>query len=140
MKNRNLILSVLLWAVCSSLFAVTLPTSSYIGAGLDSYNDSYTLVTGTSVRNTAVLYAYETGTCTGDNYNKDDLQQYDACNNCCYSKLRECAKSGRSVQECEQENLACKNDCNGASLPLGTPLMLLPFIAVYAFIRKRKQS
>lgn len=138
---KKQILLVLMMFGSLSLFAVTLPTSSYTGfAASDSYNESYTLGIGTSFRNTAVLGTYEAGTCTGDNYDKNNLQQYDECNKCCLLKIQECARSGRSQSECESENLSCKNDCNGVSLPLGSSLLLLPFIAIYAVIRKRKEA
>ena len=142
MKNRNLILSVLLWVVCSSVFAVTLPTSSYVGSSSDSYNESYTFSIGTSFRNTAVLtsssYEYS---CVDANYDKNDNAQLIACERCCDDKLSPCIATTGNPDECFNANLKCINECeNGPSLPLGTPLMLLPFIALYALVRRRKQA
>ena len=131
MKNRNLILSVLLWAVCSTVFAVTLPSSSYNSYSMyDQGNEEYTIGTGTSFINTSILSSYNSGTCQVDKQRPDAI---DLCQECCIGAVL--SKGGS-----ESDYLLCINDCLGASLPLGTPLMLLPFIAVYAFIRKRKEA
>jgi hypothetical protein len=46
-----------------------------------------------------------------------------------------------AVSECEKRNASCVQSCKDSrSLPLGTPLCLLPFIAIYAVIRKRKEE
>ena len=140
MKNRNLILSVLLWVVCSSVFAVTLPSSSYSAFETSNVSESYTLGFGSSFRNTAVLtssmYEYS---CIGADYNKNDDAQLRACESCC-DDLGPCMQAIGDLNECLNASLRCKNACQGASLPLGTPLMLLPFIAAYAVLRKRKQA
>ena len=142
MKNRNLILSVLLWVVCSSVFAVTLPSSSYSAFETSNVSESYTLGFGSSFRNTAVL---STGSfdysCISATYDKNDDAQLRACESCCEDKLAPCMAATGNPDECFSANLRCINECeNGPSLPLGTPLMLLPFIAVYAVLRKRKQA
>ena len=140
MKNRNLILSVLLWVVCSSVFAVTLPSSSYSAFETSNVSESYTLGFGSSFRNTAVL---SSGTfeysCIDANYNKNDNAQLEACEKCC-DDLESCMQAIGDFNECLNASLRCKNACQGASLPLGTPLLLLPFIAIYAVLRKRKQA
>ena len=131
MKNRNLILSVLLWAVCSSVFAVTLPSSSYNSYSIyDLGSEEYTISTGTSFLNTSLLSSYNSGTCQVDKQNPNAMQ---LCQECCVGAVL--SKGGS-----ESDYLLCINDCMGASLPLGTPLMLLPFIAVYAVLRRRKQA
>ena len=150
MKNRNLILSVLCWLVASVAMAVSLPTSSYNAFdGSNLGNESYTLGIGVSFRNTAILTSgNEISTasdvvCTPDpSTSKDEV--YSFCSTCCtnnvfYPCLGELGEAGAS--ECEKRNYSCVQSCeNSHSLPLGTPLMLLPFIAVYAVIRKRKQA
>ena len=142
MKNRNLILSVLLWVVCSSVFAVTLPSSSYSAFETSNVSESYTLGLGSSFRNTAVLSsgAFEYS-CIPENYDKNDNAQLALCEGCCQDKLEPCITATGNPSECFNANLKCINECeNGPSLPLGTPLMLLPFIAAYAVLRKRKEA
>ena len=140
MKNRNLILSVLLWVVCSSVFAVTLPSSSYSAFETSNVSESYTLGLGSSFRNTAMLtsssYEYS---CIDADYDKNDNAQLEACERCC-DNLDTCMQAIGDFNECLNASLRCKNACQGASLPLGTPLLLLPFIAIYAVLRKRKEA
>ncbi len=142
MKNKNLILSVLFWVVASCAFAITLPTSSYMGSTADvDFDDSFsTFSIGTS------------STITGSYLGAS--QSYDgACNDnppvsqertlCCMGQIPEIF--GQTLTECAQKyNQDCLNyyqDClNSASLPLGTPLLLLPFIAVYALVRRKRKE
>ena len=142
MKNRNLILSVIFWLVASCAFAITLPSSSYMVSTADvNFDDSFsTFSIGTS------------STITGSYLGAS--QSYDgACNEnppvsqertiCCMGQIPEIF--GQTLTDCAKSyNTDCLNyyqDClNSASLPLGTPLLLLPFIAVYAVIRRRKQA
>ena len=142
MKNRNLILSVLFWLVASCALAITLPTSSYTGVASDAdFDFGYSSISvGTSSTITGsylgVSESYD-GSCN------DNPPVSQARTACCTGKVAEVF--GQSLYDCAKNNntdcLEYYTDClNSASLPLGTPLMLLPFIAVYAFIRKRKQA
>lgn len=139
MKNRNLILSVLLWAVCSTVFAVTLPTSSY--NSFESYSTtevvSFSLGTGTSFLSSASpIDDARAGSCYA---NKQDPNAMQICEDCCIgSAYLPCLDAGGSDDECGQANLNCINSCMGHSLPLGTPLLLLPFALVYALVRRKR--
>ena len=140
MNNINLILSVLLWAVCSSVFAVTLPSSSYSAYETTNVSESFSLGMGSSFNNTYLTSAsdYARGTCTVD---KQDPNAIQLCEGCCMgTALIPCLQAGGTEDSCGPAYKECINDCMGASLPLGTPLMLLPFIAVYAVLRRRKQA
>ena len=139
---KNIILSVLFWAVASVCAAITLPNSSYMGSTADvDFDDSFsTFSIGTS------------STITGSYLGAS--QSYDgACNEnppvsqertiCCMGQIPEIF--GQTLTDCAKSyNQDCLNyyqDClNSASLPLGTPLLLLPFIAVYALVRRRKEA
>ena len=135
MKNRNLILSVLLWVVCSSVFAVTLPTSSYQSSLISNDAASENIILGSGTKYTQI-YNSSSNADWGNECWDDSEGNEKLCLECCTRKLYACTSS-----DCLTLNEACVGVChNGPSLPLGTPLMLLPFIAVYAFIHKRKQS
>ncbi|MBR3871323.1 MAG: hypothetical protein IKJ22_01115 [Paludibacteraceae bacterium] len=126
MKYRNLILSVLFWAIASVSFALTLPSSSYSSFS-DLGNEEYTLDIGTKFFNTALLSTYEPGTCVVD---KQDPKALQLCQDCCIGAV---LANGGS----EQDYGVCMSDCFGYSLPLGSPLLLLPFALVYAVIRRK---
>lgn len=133
MKNRYFIFSVLFWLVASVSMAVTLPSSSYsVYEGSEIGNEEYTLGIGTKFMNTSMLTTYEPGTCQTDKQDPDAIQN---CEICCQDKI-----FGAGGSYSEQDYLACINDCMGASLPLGTPLMLLPFIGIYAVIRRNRKD
>ncbi|MBR2493515.1 MAG: hypothetical protein IKB64_08695 [Paludibacteraceae bacterium] len=138
MKNRNLILSVLLWAICSTVFAVTLPTSSYSFAESYTTTDavSFTLGSGISILgNAATIDDARAGSCYVDKQDPNAIQK---CEDCCLgSAYIPCIENGGSDEECGQANLDCYNACLGRSLPLGSPLLLLPFALVYAVIRRK---
>lgn len=142
MKNRNLILSVLLWAICSTVFAVTLPTSSY--NSFESYGTtevvSFSLGIGTTFLNSsaAPIDDARAGSCYVD---KQDPAIIQKCEDCCIGlAYLPCLDAGGSADECGQANLDCINSCLGHSLPLGTPLLLLPFALVYAFVRRKRKE
>jgi hypothetical protein len=142
MKNRYFIFSVLFWLVASCAWAITLPTSSYMGstADVDFDNSFSTFSIGTS------------STVTGSYLGAS--QSYDgACNEnppvsqertiCCMGQIPEIF--GQTLTECAQKyDQDCLNyyqDClNSTSLPLGTPLLLLPFALVYAFVRRKRMA
>ena len=134
MKNRYFILSVLFWAIASVCMAITLPSSSYNSyESYESYdmgNEGYTLGIGTTFKNTSMLSTYNPGTCQEDKQDPNILQN---CQECCVGAVL--SKGGS-----ESDYYACMNDCIGVSLPLGSPLLLLPFLAIYAVIRKRKEE
>ena len=142
MKNRNLLLSVLFWAVASYALAITLPSSSYLGSTVDvDFDASYSTISmGTS---TTITGSYLTASASYDGACNDKPAVSQERTVCCMGQIPE--KFGMSLTDCARSyNTDCLNyyqDClNSASLPLGTPLMLLPFIAVYAVLRKRKQA
>lgn len=142
MKNRYFIFSVLFWLVASCAWAITLPSSSYMGSTteVDFDNSFSTFSIGTS------------STVTGSYLGAS--QSYDgACNEnppvsqertiCCMGQIPEIF--GQTLTECAQKfDQDCLNyyqDClNSTSLPLGTPLLLLPFALVYGVIRRRKEA
>lgn len=142
MKNRYFILSVLFWAITSVLFAVTLPSSSYTGSfmvGGDSYETQ--LGTGTSMIGTTLLTTssvdVDTEVCEkADNNNGDPA----TCGGCCYNNVYlNCRDQGGDAVECGALNEQCNRYCTeGSSLPLGSPLFLLPFALVYAVVRRKR--
>ena len=141
MKNRNLILSVLFWMVTSVAMAVTLPSSSY--NAFDGYGSqdviSFSVRGGSSILgNAAVVDDSRAATC---NVDKQDPAAMQKCEDCCFGAvLWPCLQQGGNETTCGPGYLECINSCMGASLPLGTPLLLLPFLAIYAVIRRRKQA
>ena len=143
MKNRYFILSVLFWAITSVLFAVTLPSSSYTGdfmLGGDTYETK--LGTGSSMMGTPLLAAsgvtVDPSVCTEDGVQGDPAQ----CGMCCYNNFyKECIAQGGTTTECGAQNEACVKSCtSGSSLPLGSPLLLLPFALVYAIVRRKRKE
>ena len=143
MKNRNLILSVLFWAVASYAFAITLPSSSYLGSTGDiDFDASYsTISVGTS---TTITGSYLTASASYDGACNDMPAVSQERTICCMGQIPE-KFSGMTLTDCARSyNTDCLNyyqDClNSTSLPLGSPLLLLPFIAVYALVRRRKEE
>ena len=143
MKNRNLILSILFWAVNATIFAVTLPSSSYSGSfvgGADSYEVQ--LGTGTSMVGSTLLSSSgidtDTSVCTEEGVQGSPSD----CGICCYNNVySDCISKGGTTKECGALNTTCVQSCTqGTSLPLGTPLLLLPFIAVYALVRRNRKD
>ena len=140
MKNRNLILSLLFWLVASVAMAVSLPTSSYVGS-FSSGSESYETLLGTGVRmNVSEFLKASSGldvnSCVIEGVTRDP----DVCSTCCGDNIL--AKGGTL-----DEYLTCHDACSNGSYalneektPLGETLLLLPFIAIYAVIRKRKEE
>ena len=141
MKNRNLILSVLFWMVTSVAMAITLPSSSYNAFDGNASQDvvSFSIRGGSSILGSAsVMDDSRAATC---NVDKQDPAAMQKCEDCCFGAvLWPCLQQGGTETTCGPDYLECINSCMGASLPLGTPLLLLPFIAVYALIRRRKEA
>ena len=140
MKNRNLILSVLLWAVCATAFAVSLPSSSYSAYETTNVSESFTLGIGSSITNTYMASAgdYAKGACSVDKQDPDAMQLCEGC--CMGASLIPCLQAGGTEESCGPAYKECINDCMGASLPLGTPLLLLPFALAYAVVRRKRKE
>ena len=140
MKNRYFILSVLFWAVASVCLAITLPSSSYIGSTVD-VDYSYSTVSVGSTR--TITGTYLASSASYDGACNEHPQVSNERRMCCMGQLTEVL--GLTLTECVQQN---NTDCmsywetclNATSLPLGSSLLLLPFIAIYAVIRKRKEE
>ena len=137
MKYRNLILSVLFWAIASVSMAVTLPSSSY-SLSVVQEEQPFTSPFGTTFRNISLLTTYTSGNCTGG---KED---YSRCNPCCLNEI--CP--GMTEEQCWAQRPTelgdCIDYCSGTELgapesPLSSPLLLLPFALAYALIRRRRQ-
>lgn len=143
MKNRYFILSVLFWVIASSALAVTLPSSSYSSMSLDydgGYSSSMTIGS-----NVSVIGNYQASAYTGECGSVDPSQLGTCCNNevqniygmsseACYIQ---CKFQGGPC-DCLDYYDTCMS--SQTSLPLGTPLLLLPFALVYALVRKRKEE
>ena len=137
MKNRYLILSVLFWMVASVAMAVTLPSSSYsMYEGMNGNNETYTLGIGTTISGTPMLYSSQNidiAVCTIEGTPQDP----NVCGECCFSKVL-------MIYDDEAAYNLCVNSCtNGVALgesPLGEALILLPFIAIYAVVRRNRKD
>ena len=145
MKNRYFILSVLFWAVASVSMAITLPSSSYSGSIVDEANYSVVqLGTGSSFVGTPLLFSannidVDTKACTTEGTPKDPSE----CAPCCFRDVyKPCMEqTGNDVTACGALNETCNKSCaNGSSLPLGTPLLLLPFALGYAVVRRNRKE
>ena len=146
MKNRYFILSVLFWAVASVSMAITLPSSSYSGSFVDEANSSVVqLGTGSSFVGTPCLFSannidVDTYACTKEGTPQDPSTE---CAPCCFRDVyKPCMEqTGNDVTACGALNETCNKSCaNGSSLPLGSPLLLLPFIGIYAVIRRNRKD
>ena len=138
MKNRYFILSVLFWAIASICMAVTLPTSSFTSfSGSEDAELSYVSDRGISYLGStlgtkaAVVY---NGTCTYEAWEGD----VSGCKDCCDKEFT----CGATDYDCWLLRGACIDQCGEplGGLPLGTPLILLPFALIYAVVRRRNSS
>lgn len=134
MKNRNLILSVLFWAVASVCFAITLPSSSYNAYSAGDADESFTLGVGSTFNNAYLTASTYTGSCTYEAFNGD----VGGCQNCCEKEFT----CGDYDFDCWDLRGLCIDQCGEplGGLPLGSPLLLLPFIAVYAVVRRNRKD
>lgn len=140
MKNRNLILSVLFWAVASTVFAITLPSSSYIGSTLDV---DYSFSTANVTSGRSITGTYLASSVSYDGACNEHPQVSNERRMCCMGQLTEVFSL--TLTQCVQQN---NTDCmsywetclNATSLPLGTPLLLLPFALVYAIVRRKRMA
>ncbi len=142
MKNRNLILSVLFWAIASVSMAVTLPTSSYSSFVMDEEASAYSISTGTTFMNHSLTAsgtsAYEQ--CSQD-VNPDYAGNPPKCMDCC-------APIVGTRDLTDQNLLSCLSFCTGLALGGYTPLdasvyVLLALALAYAgfmYYRRRKEN
>lgn len=138
MKNRYFILSVLFWAIASVSMAVSLPKSSYNAFETTNVEESYTLGIGTSFNNTFLTSAAvdARGTCYVDKQSPTAIKDCETC--CITNVLMPCVDAGGTEDSCGPAFKECINSCMGASLPLGSPLLLLPFALAYALVRRKR--
>ena len=131
---KNIILSVLLWAVASVSMALTLPTSSYSSGIMEDAGTEAFLGTGVKMNSFNALKSTNINKteCTTEGVSGDPTW----CGTCCTYIF----DRGGDQEDYKE----CVNSCiNGYSLgesPLGEVLLLLPFALAYAFIRRRKQA
>lgn len=135
MKNRYFILSVLFWAIASASMAVVLPTSSFTAfSGSENAELSYVSDRGVSFLGSTVdtRSAVYNGTCTYEAWNGD----VSGCKDCCDKEFT----CGTTDYDCWLLRGACIDQCGEplGGLPLGSPLLLLPFIGIYAVIRRKR--
>ena len=143
---KNIILSVLFWAVASVCMAIKLPSTSYSAYSTsDMDSESYTMSIGTTIANQAVLSAYNGGCINQGLNNGSGTEIGNICTNCCADEL--CP--GLSAEACQTKliiegNISlwgeCMKACEGEHLPLGSPLLLLPFALVYAIVRRKRKE
>ncbi len=134
MKNRYFILSMLFWVLASVCMAVTLPRTSYQSSliGGEAPSEGIVLGTGTSYKQIYLTSSENWGNACWEESEGNERD----CEDCCIKKLNACTSGN-----CLDQHVECVNVChNGPSLPLGSSLLLLPFIAIYAVIRKRKET
>ena len=147
MKNRYFILSVLFWAVVSAAMAVVLPSSPFEGSSFYSevQGTDFSISTGASYTNFSLRISNTDE--DGIECGKKVANGGTSCEACCDDVL----KSSYGTEDWYLDDAAeakygdCMATCEGWSLgdeetPLGTPLCLLPFIAIYAVIRKRNEE
>lgn len=145
MKNRNLILSVLFWLIASSVMAIVLPSSPFTGSSYGSELDGtdFQIATGASYTNVS-LRVSDTNEDGIECAQKVAATTSKDCSSCCQAVME--SKYGPMwFMDNEPEFGDCLTSCQGWSLgdeetPLGSPLCLLAFLSVYAFIRKRKEA
>ena len=137
MKNRYFILSVLFWAVASVCMAITLPTTSYQSSYLGAEGATEGIMLGTGTKYTQVYLTSGTTDYADACYGRFPDDE-DSCIECCEDYEDACPAGDL---DCYDKVRICKTTCHeGPSLPLGSPLMLLPFIAVYAVIRRNRKD
>lgn len=137
MKNRYFILSVLFWAIASVCMAITLPTTSYQSSYLGSEGASEGIMLGSGTTYTQV-YLSASNTDYADACYGAFSDDEDSCIECCENYEDACPAGDL---DCYDKVRICKTTCHeGPSLPLGSPLLLLPFLAIYAMIRRRKEE
>lgn len=135
MKNRNLILSVLLWAVASVSMAITLPTSSYSSFVFDDDATAYTISTGTTFLN----HSLSSSSTTDFGCYKEEGDEFGtSCWDCC-------TRTTGSTKFDHPDNIACMQQCQSTHLGSldASVAVLLSMILAYAgfmFYRRRKEN
>jgi hypothetical protein len=139
---KNIILSVLFWAVASVCLAIKLPSSSYSGSGVDydnSFNSTFTIGSRsiTGIYLSAAAYGGECASATVDNMAQCCQDMLSSTYSMSLDKATALYYGGVN-----KEPLEYYNNCmsGNTSLPLGSPLLLLPFALVYGVIRRRKEA
>lgn len=135
MKNRYFILSVLFWMVASVCIAITLPTTSYQSSYLGAEGATEDIILGSGIKYTQVYLSDNKSEFADDCYgnNPDDV---DSCVECCEDYEDAC----NGNLDCYDKVRICKTTCEGVSLPLGSPLLLLPFTLAYAVVRRKRKE
>ena len=147
MKNRNLILSVIFWAIASVSMAVVLPSSPFSGSSFYSDMDGtdFSISTGTSFTNFS-LRVSDSDDDGIECAQKVESGRSSGCEECCTGIVESLyGEDWLDATGGLEKYGDCMTTCDGWSLgdeetPLGTPLCLLAFIAIYAVIRKRKEA
>ena len=132
MKNRYFILSVLFWAIASVCMAVSLPTSSFtVFSGSEDAELSYVSDRGISFLGASSSTSYN-GPCQYEDWKGDSS----GCVKCCEQSFT-CATTD---YDCWFQRGLCIDQCGDplGGLPLGSPLLLLPFALVYAIVRRKR--
>ena len=136
-----------------SVFAVTLPKSSYSPISMTGANEiPFTLETRAHVVSTLYAGSYDGVCTTEEEWGATDIQP---CSSCCNDKVYiPCISQyemiyGEDVpeefaNECLELTTSCQQTCDWALNekrgPLGTPLLLLPFALAYALVRRKRQA
>ena len=146
MKNRYFILSVLFWAVASVAMAVVLPSSPFEGSSFYSevQGTDFSISTGASYTNFSLRVSNtdEDGIECGNKVANGGT----SCEACCNDVLTSSYGDEWYMDDAAEAKYGdCMATCEGWSLgdeetPLGTPLCLLPFIAIYAVIRRNRKD
>ena len=136
MKYRNLILSVLFWAIASMSMAVTLPSSSYSSFVFDDDATAYTISTGTTFVNHSLS---SSATQDWGCHKKDEGDEFGTfCWDCC-------TVNTETTDPTNPDNIACMQQCQGTHLGSldASVAVLLSMILTYAgfmYYRRRKEN
>jgi hypothetical protein len=142
MKNKNLILSVLVWILASSIMAITLPSSPYETFVISNDTEqAYSLAAGTTIKNHSTLGSsnYEQ-TCS-----KEETVEIGECNNCCAAAVG-CSPTDYACLAANSEvYAACMGYCQGSHLGSldANVMVLISMVIAYAgfmFYRRRKEN
>lgn len=136
---KNIILSMLFWAIASVCMAISLPSSSYTSQY--SYSEeTFTISTGATFGGSMLRNSIsdEVGLACGEAVNEGD---YEECTDCCKDHIPDY----NANEEQNKKYGNCMTSCEGWALneedtPIGETLILIPFALAYAVIRKRKEA
>lgn len=136
MKHISLVLSILFWAIASLALAVKLPSTSYSSYSREvTSTESFTIGTGAAFNNISLFNSNTDPIGLECGAAVEEGEDYDDCAQCCQDRVGE-GNTGYGD---------CMTSCKGWALgeertPLGEVLILLPFITIYAVVRKRKEN